>query len=93
MDLDAFAGEASNGRHDVVRPLAPEVFDPYAAADPAVVEASLADAVPEVYWTDPAQRPMRPDPRPVLHGAAVGLRLPAVVALPAVCLLYTSRCV
>ena len=53
-----------------LRSVAPEVFDPYAAADPAVVEASLADAVPEVYWTDPAQRPMRPDPRPVLHGSS-----------------------
>ena len=26
-------------------------FDPYAGADPAVVAAALADAVPEVYWT------------------------------------------
>ena len=45
-----------------------DVIDPY-AADPAVVRASLADAVPEVYWTDPAQRPQKPAPRPVLHGS------------------------
>jgi len=43
--------------------------DPYAAVDPAVVSASLADAVPEVYWTDPAHRPHRPAPRAVLQGS------------------------
>ena len=47
----------------------PDLLDPYAAVDPALVAASLADAVPEVYWTDPAHRPMRPEPRPVLHGS------------------------
>ncbi len=48
----------------------PDLVDPYAAVDPALVAASLADAIPEVYWTDPAHRPMRPEPRPVLHGTA-----------------------
>ena len=54
-----------------VRPVSgsTDPIDPYAGADPAVVAAALADAVPEVYWTDPAHRPQRPEPRPVLHGA------------------------
>ncbi|HEX6917804.1 MAG TPA: FAD-dependent oxidoreductase, partial [Phycicoccus sp.] len=36
------------------------------SADPASVRASLADAVPDVYWTD---RPDRPTPRPALTGS------------------------
>ena len=35
-------------------------------ADPAVVRASLADATPDVFWTD---RPERPAPRAALTGA------------------------
>jgi hypothetical protein len=35
-------------------------------ADPAVVAASLADAIPDVFWTD---RPERPAPRAALTGA------------------------
>ena len=35
-------------------------------ADPAVVRASLADATPDVYWTD---RPERPTPRSSLTGS------------------------
>ena len=35
-------------------------------ADPAVVRASLADATPDVFWTD---RPERPAPRSALTGA------------------------
>ncbi|HSO65276.1 MAG TPA: FAD-dependent oxidoreductase, partial [Ornithinibacter sp.] len=33
---------------------------------PAAVRSSLADAAPDVYWTD---RPERPDPRPALTGS------------------------
>ena len=36
------------------------------ATDPAAVRASLADAKPDVFWTD---RPQRPAPRPALTGS------------------------
>ena len=36
------------------------------SVDPASVRAALADAVPDVYWTD---RPDRPTPRPTLTGS------------------------
>jgi glycine/D-amino acid oxidase-like deaminating enzyme len=49
--------------------------DPYRDVDPRVVQASLRDARPAVYWTD---RPERPDPEPPLTGSHRGD--PAIMA-------------
>ena len=54
---------AEQARHDGI--LAPGTMDAM-TVDPAVVRASLADATPDVFWTD---RPERPAPRAALTGA------------------------